>query len=125
VTLTFGDLSSTLLHDAPKVLPALFATTVVVAGYWLARTYIAFHNAQECLQELDKDAKKVDISAARSAAQQAATPLDKQQAATLAADEYHLGRFVHYRVTIALIVAAAGLFLLAVWWSALTSAPGS
>jgi hypothetical protein len=73
VTLTFGDLSSTLLHDAPKVLPALFATTVVVAGYWLARTYIAFHNAQECLQELDKDAKKVDISAARSAAQQAAT----------------------------------------------------
>jgi hypothetical protein len=114
VALTFGDLSSTLLGNGPRWLGATFATVIVLAGFCLARTFVAFHNCEEGLAELTGDELGLQVSWDALTTGDADT-----KARRTAADEYRLGRQLYYRLTVGLMLSAVGVFLLNVWWSAL------
>ncbi len=120
VALAFGDLSSNLVAHAPATLNAFFATSVVVAGFWLARTYVAFHNCAEHVARLDDTARAADVPSpdeVKAALRAGGSP----DSALLAADEYQLGNQVFYRTAITLVVVAGVTFLVAVWVSAFSA----
>jgi len=150
VALTFGDLSSSLVSDAPRALRAAFATVVILSGYCLARTFIAFHNCNEVMGALGPDAKARELPPRQSAgrgdtdtgrreqwppdgllspmpreASRPRTPhepAERPDQAVGAYQEYRFGRNF-YRVSIGLIVVSVLLFLVAVWWSAFIPTP--
>jgi hypothetical protein len=120
VAITFGGLSANLMNATPRVLLALLATAIIVSGFLMARTFIAFYNCNETLGLLLRHRKGAALPDPRQAKKDARA--GGRYGSAFAADEYYIGsRF--YRVTITMIVVTVALFLGAVWWSAAGAPP--
>lgn len=58
VVITFGGLSADLMNAAPRILLALLATALIISGFLIARTFIAFYNCNENLGTLSEEQKR-------------------------------------------------------------------
>lgn len=129
VALAFGDLSSDLLVHAPDVLLAFFATLLVLAGFFLARTFAALRNCEDRYPLLSDDDKGCSYPKARDA--YASFPKDKSADETIKVDDRDVtGHAVFlgdeysiatggYGLSAFLIATTALVFVGAVWWSAI------
>jgi hypothetical protein len=131
IALAFGDLSSVLVKHAPAALMAVFATTLVLAGFALVRTYAAFRNCTTGAETLTENDKSWPVTDAANLYSVFAEEKDGRVErvvegrrltgnAALVATEYVLG-VRSYSVAIGLVVGSVALFLIATWWSALSS----
>ena len=121
VVITFGGLSADLMNAAPRILLALLATALIVSGFLIARTFIAFYNCNENLGLLSEE-QKSQASPDRELAKKEVQDGRLRYGAAFAADEYYIGA-LFYRLAIIMLILTMALFLSSVWWSAVGTPP--